>query len=314
MSVLKIRLVDTLNDRRLSVNLPADAPVDELAPALARKLDLPEGDYTLTIEGQFQSLDGAITLAQAGLAEGATLRLARAPAPPREVPRERAAPPVPPASPPLSPPPAAQETRSAKNPLDFVRSKMADGHPWGAALFLALGWVLAALIAWGIPRLFGAAIGCMEGLQEGCWDRLLSFSGGLGLLGGILVGIGLKWRLKTVRFGQLVVIVLAWVVAGVQLSFFRCMVNSIRLIQFGVIGGLATALVLKWPLPSLSGQRALGIFLGWVGGWSLIALLVYLFESEWYIDGLEFFFPILLVGTWVGNGIMLGQVSKAREG
>jgi Tol biopolymer transport system component len=93
MSQLRIQLVDTLNDRRLSVTLPDDVPLAQLIPALARKLGLPEGEYVLTVEETGAPLAAGDTLAGAGVSEGATLRLERSVV--EGPPAELAPPPVP---------------------------------------------------------------------------------------------------------------------------------------------------------------------------------------------------------------------------
>jgi WD40 repeat protein len=106
MTQLRVMLNDAVSDRQLSVMLPNDVPLAQLIPALARKLGLPEGEYTLTVEGAATPLAAGVTLAGAGVSEGATLRLERTiveappieapPPPPVEVPpAEIAPPPVP---------------------------------------------------------------------------------------------------------------------------------------------------------------------------------------------------------------------------
>jgi tetratricopeptide (TPR) repeat protein len=75
MTQLRIDLIDTLNERRLTIKLPDDVPLEQLVPALARKLGLPEGDYALTVEETGASLTAGVTLASAGIAEGEALQL-----------------------------------------------------------------------------------------------------------------------------------------------------------------------------------------------------------------------------------------------
>jgi hypothetical protein len=72
-----ISLIDTLTDRRLNITLPGDVPLEQLIPALARKLGLSEGDYALTLEGADAALALEATLVEAGVGEGSTLRLER---------------------------------------------------------------------------------------------------------------------------------------------------------------------------------------------------------------------------------------------
>jgi formylglycine-generating enzyme required for sulfatase activity len=100
MAQLRIDLIDTLNDRRLSVKLPDDVPLEQLVPALARKLGLPEGEYALTVEETGAPLAAGVTLAGAGVVEGAALQLEQA-AP--EAPPEEPASPLPAPPPPVAP-------------------------------------------------------------------------------------------------------------------------------------------------------------------------------------------------------------------
>jgi tetratricopeptide (TPR) repeat protein len=73
MSKLRITLVDTVNNRRLTVNLPDDVLLEQLVPALARKLGLPEEEYMLTVEETGATLAAGVTLAGVGVAEGEKL-------------------------------------------------------------------------------------------------------------------------------------------------------------------------------------------------------------------------------------------------
>lgn len=78
MAQVQVTLDDTVYGRHLRLRLPDDVPLAKLVPALARKLGLPEGEYVLTIEGTDAPLPVEATLAGAGVAEGATLRLEHA--------------------------------------------------------------------------------------------------------------------------------------------------------------------------------------------------------------------------------------------
>lgn len=75
MAQVKITLIDAVKVRRLTINLPDDESLEKLIPALVRKLGLPEGGYTLKVEGQAAPLAKEKTLFQSGVGEGSTLRL-----------------------------------------------------------------------------------------------------------------------------------------------------------------------------------------------------------------------------------------------
>jgi hypothetical protein len=76
MAKLRVTLIDEVRNRRLKVDLPDDAAIEKLLPALAKKLDLPPADYQLTHEPTGRALGGDQSLASFGLREGDALRLA----------------------------------------------------------------------------------------------------------------------------------------------------------------------------------------------------------------------------------------------
>jgi len=78
MAKLRVTIIDEVRDRRLKVDLPDDAAMEKLLPALAKKLGLPPADYRLTHEATGRALGGDQTLASFGVGEGETLRLAAA--------------------------------------------------------------------------------------------------------------------------------------------------------------------------------------------------------------------------------------------
>ena len=78
MAKLRVTIIDEVRDRRLKVDLPDDAAMEKLLPALARKLGLPKADYQLTHEATGQALGGDQTLASFGVGEGHALRLSEA--------------------------------------------------------------------------------------------------------------------------------------------------------------------------------------------------------------------------------------------
>lgn len=90
MAQIEIILDDTVRERRLKLRLPDDVLLAQLVPALARKLELPEGGYEL-VDERTGPLAAEVTLSEAGIAEGDELQL-RAEAE-RRLP-EPAAPPV----------------------------------------------------------------------------------------------------------------------------------------------------------------------------------------------------------------------------
>lgn len=79
MSQIELEIIDILNNRRLSVTLPNDVPLEQLIPALVRKLGLLEGEYALKVEGQDKNLATETTLAESSVNEGCVLCLDRAP-------------------------------------------------------------------------------------------------------------------------------------------------------------------------------------------------------------------------------------------
>jgi hypothetical protein len=73
-----VTIIDEVRNRRLKVDLPDDAAMEKLLPALAKKLSLPQADYRLTHEATGRALGGDQTLASFGVGEGDALRLAAA--------------------------------------------------------------------------------------------------------------------------------------------------------------------------------------------------------------------------------------------
>ena len=90
MGMTGITLEDTIQGRSLRLNLPDDVPLAQLVPALARKLELPEGEYEL-VDEQTGPLAAEVTLVELGVAEGQELQLRTKEAPSQPAP---AAPPV----------------------------------------------------------------------------------------------------------------------------------------------------------------------------------------------------------------------------
>jgi hypothetical protein len=78
MAKLRVTIIDEVRNRRLKVDLPDDAAMEKLLPALAKKLGLPPADYQLTHEATGRALGGDQTLASSGVGEGDALRLAAA--------------------------------------------------------------------------------------------------------------------------------------------------------------------------------------------------------------------------------------------
>jgi len=90
MAKLRVTIIDEVRNRRLKVDLPDDAAMEKLLPALAKKLDLPSADYRLTHEVTGRALGSDQTLASFGMREGDALRLTAArkevPTMPRKLP------------------------------------------------------------------------------------------------------------------------------------------------------------------------------------------------------------------------------------
>jgi hypothetical protein len=78
MPKLRVTIIDEVRNRRLKVDLPDDAAIEKLLPALAKKLGLPPVAYQLTHEATGRALGGDQTLAFFGVREGDALRLAAA--------------------------------------------------------------------------------------------------------------------------------------------------------------------------------------------------------------------------------------------
>jgi len=78
MAKLRVTIIDEVRNRRLKVDLPDDATIEKLLPALAKKLGLPPAAYRLTHEATGRTLGGDQTLASFGVREGDALRLAEA--------------------------------------------------------------------------------------------------------------------------------------------------------------------------------------------------------------------------------------------
>jgi hypothetical protein len=83
MAKLRVTIIDEVRNRRLKVDLPDDAAMEKLLPALAKKLGLPTTGpngqpiaYRLTHEATGQALGGDQPLASFGVREGDALRLA----------------------------------------------------------------------------------------------------------------------------------------------------------------------------------------------------------------------------------------------
>ena len=75
MNDLQIILIDTINNYELIVTLPTDIPLEQLIPALADKLELSGGNYTLTIEDHEDPMPENSTLAEFHLLENTYLIL-----------------------------------------------------------------------------------------------------------------------------------------------------------------------------------------------------------------------------------------------
>jgi hypothetical protein len=58
MAKLRLTLIDEVRNRRLKVDLPDDAAIDKLLPALVKKLGLPPTAYQLTHEATGRALGG----------------------------------------------------------------------------------------------------------------------------------------------------------------------------------------------------------------------------------------------------------------
>jgi formylglycine-generating enzyme required for sulfatase activity len=78
MAKLRVTIIDEVRSRRLKVDLPDDAAMEKLLPALAKKLDLPPAAYQLSHEATGQALGGDQSLTSFGVREGDALRLATA--------------------------------------------------------------------------------------------------------------------------------------------------------------------------------------------------------------------------------------------
>jgi hypothetical protein len=123
MAQVRVTLEDTVRERRLKLKLPDDVPLEQLVPALVRKMGLPKGKYVLVVEATDVTLGPDVTLAGVGIFEGATLRL------------ERAVLEVPPAKP-VPPPPAVPAPVRSKRPAISL------------LLAIVIGWIIAGIIAW----------------------------------------------------------------------------------------------------------------------------------------------------------------------
>jgi uncharacterized ubiquitin-like protein YukD len=80
MSALRVTLVDSLSDKTFDVELPDDAPMNQLVPQLLPKLGLnPQGSFTLQLKRTEKILGPTETLRSAGVQAGDALRIVQAP-------------------------------------------------------------------------------------------------------------------------------------------------------------------------------------------------------------------------------------------
>lgn len=73
---LKVTVTDQAGGKTVTAELPSDAPMGRLIPALVKKMTLPEGNrYELQHKQSGKQLGPNDTLAGAGVKEGDTLRI-----------------------------------------------------------------------------------------------------------------------------------------------------------------------------------------------------------------------------------------------
>lgn len=76
MSTLQVTIVDQLSGKSFEVQLPDDAPMNQLVPQLLPKLNLnPQGSFALQLKRTEKILSPTDTLSSAGVQNGDTLRI-----------------------------------------------------------------------------------------------------------------------------------------------------------------------------------------------------------------------------------------------
>jgi uncharacterized ubiquitin-like protein YukD len=80
MSALRVSIVDPLGDKTFDVELPDDAPMNQLVPQLLPKLNISQqGSFTLQHKRTERILGPTETLRSAGVQAGDVLRIVQAP-------------------------------------------------------------------------------------------------------------------------------------------------------------------------------------------------------------------------------------------
>jgi hypothetical protein len=73
---VKVQIIDSTGAKNVTAELPDDAPMSRLLPALVKKMSLPENvQYGIQHKQSGKQLQPPDTLASAGVKEGDTLRL-----------------------------------------------------------------------------------------------------------------------------------------------------------------------------------------------------------------------------------------------
>jgi hypothetical protein len=144
-------------------------------------------------------------------------------------------------------------------------------------------------------------------------------------IGGLITGLVLRRTEPPTPWRQVPVVVFGWAIGGAVIWFlWSDPEGGIPLMVpeaiGGLVGGLITALALKWTHPFISWKNVVIVTLGWGLGWLLGgAIGETIGESlywEWYYDGQ--YYPVVYalsgaIAGATGSWVSLWQFRKARQ-
>lgn len=179
---------------------------------------------------------------------------------------------------------------------------------WFPTLLTALGWSMG--FAW-IPGILDTVWFGEE------WLVVL-----VGVIGGLTLAGVLWWIEPTIQGKQVPLVAMAWTVAAVILLGLEVrrwighpsFAGELFWCLFGAIGGLGTALILRWAQPSLRRAQVATISMGWAAAWGIFGLTIpwAMLRGEGGMGVFDWTLTAAIAGA-VGGALTFSQIRLAKH-
>jgi hypothetical protein len=200
--------------------------------------------------------------------------------------------------------PQDQHSRKNSDPLQPVREKVESQQPAvqpiGKKMNRSTGSFrhihLLGVKLWPVLAIAsGWALSLAVGLALSLNDHTATPALIAGVIGGLTLGLILKWTEPSIRWMQVLLITFAWAAVLAMTWGY----SSLRSIILGTLGGMMTGLIIRWTNKSLPWKGVMWI----AAGWGLASFVVYHMLYA-LVESVSTVFEIALLG--IASGALFG--------